>query len=223
MSEPLTREELSRLAEWTDTDPSVVRRNLTRRAISDLEALEKAPDLDSWQALVAVAYQIASGDGQTGAHHVHAITAEYNRMKAERDTLRAQLEVLHEETRAITQTLEETWKSEKALRGQLENSERFVKIANDTNADLRAQLEWCESERNAARARCGQLEIERGASADTIVKLMKRCEQLEAALREPCSCCLERGSDGCSDGCRCDSAAENSTTIASESPAKEPA
>ncbi len=47
---------------------------------------------------------------------------------------------------------------------------------------LRAQLEWCESERNAARARCEQLEIERGASADTIVKLMKRCEQLEREL-----------------------------------------
>ena len=51
---------------------------------AELAALTATPDNICWKQLVAFAYQAS----ENGAHLIERITAEYNRMKAERDHMR---------------------------------------------------------------------------------------------------------------------------------------
>ncbi len=144
MSEPLTREEREEMrgAYGDHTKPG--------RCLNDLEALETR--LEQAKKL-----QQLTLDNEIRWMRKHS------EAEVERDTIHAQLEALEKQhaadleaqQAAMLKCIREERVSKQA---ELENSERFLKIANETNADLRAQLEWCESERNAARARCEQLE-----------------------------------------------------------------
>ncbi len=105
---------------------------------------------------------------------------------------------------------------------------REERVSKQAERDaLRAQLEWCESERNAARARCEQQSDQLEQHARLLLEKTAHCEQLEAALNS--LKILTSGSTGCVwvEGTlpgrfgKID-LLENST-IASESPAKEPA
>ncbi len=123
---------------------------------------------------------------------------EWWALETERDTLRAQLEALEKQhaadleaqQAAMLQCIREERVSKQV---QLEACKKVagefrmaVESQGKDVAALRAQLEWCESERNAARARCEQLEHENAElnfildGADT--KTVKRCEQLEREL-----------------------------------------
>ncbi len=117
------------------------------------------------------------------------------KLEDERDTLRAKVAALEKQhaadleaqQAAMLACIREERVSKQAerntLRFELDNSERFLKIANDTNADVRAQLEWCESERNAARARCEQLEAALGKYGDHL----QNCT-LRWGTPSPCNC-----------------------------------
>ncbi len=121
----------------------------------------------------------------------------YAELEAERDTLRAQLEQ-SKNLQRLTLDNEIRWMQKH------EQSERFLKIANDKNAELRAQLGderetkllavrlklKAQEENDSLRARCEQLvsDLEKNEATaeeehEEILRLATRCEQLEAALR----------------------------------------
>ncbi len=208
MSEPLTREQREELRGWQGPYADAI-----NRLLNDLEALEREMEAEKEVK-------------QTAAHN-------YCRLERECDTLRTQLETRnldltictnvakhhHAKHREVivdlrTQLEEDGQKIQvllrmvedgNALRAQLENSERFLKIANNTTATLRAgvndiaQILKSEVSKNAdLRARCEQLQKDREYS-DSVAKqaLAKcnefrveseqyaaRCEQLEAQVIE---------------------------------------
>ncbi len=172
MSEPLTREELNRLAEWTDTDPSVVRRNLTRRALSDLAALEKSTE---WQRdLIA---ELTTERNTLRAQLLRTI----EQANADYAALRARCEQQQSELAAGHRAFE-------ALFGETMNGRDFAvkqSMAQQILSDREARCEQLEQlySHKDLDFECAVRGCKSNIMQPTIDNLNARCERLEEALQ----------------------------------------